>query len=180
MRRGKIYIVHPDRSVQTRPAKSNVAGYLDSKDDRWLLSEQSIFDSRPLAKLSSWDELKEYAPAPPPPKRPAVLAIAGDVGLQPTLSGPDLEVRLKKTKVAAIQDLLAQVGVKDKNQSALVWAMAGVMAICGVAILFMVIVAAAAIFGGEDAGPQPPAPPPSVSVATPNPWMSATSTRNSP
>ncbi len=180
MRKGKVYIVHPDRSVQTRPVKSKVAGYIDSKDDRWLLSEQAIFDARPLAKLSSWDELLEYAPAPPPPKRPAVLAIAGDVGLQPTLSDADLGVRLAKTKVAAIQDLLAQVGVKDNNQSALVWAMAGVMAICGLAILFMVIVAASAIFGGEDAGPAPPAPPPGVSVNAPNPWTSATSTRSSP
>ena len=171
MRKITLYVVHPDRAVTRHSAKVRLPDYLDTKEGRWLFRPQNIFHGKPVADFESWDEFEAWEPLVVPPKAPSALAIAGDVMPQSPipLSGAELTDALKRTPVAAAQDLMTTVGTDDSKRSALIWAMAAVMGVCGLAILFMIIVVAAALLGGDDPAPVQPIAAPGASGTVPPP-----------
>ena len=175
MRRVSLYVVHPDRSVERHPSKVRLPGYLDTKKGRWLFEQHHIFHEKPLAAFGSWDEFLAWRPAVTPPKNPAALAIAGDVVPQSPVPMTDDELAeaLARTPVAAAQDLMTSVGVMDTTRSSLTWAMAGVMAACALAIMFIIVMAALAYLGREADGPQQPELAPAMTQPTPWPWSTA-------
>ena len=181
MRRSSLYIINPDRSVKRHSAKVRLPGYLDNKEGRWLLEQRNIFHDRPLA-FEDWDAFLAWQPEPVTPKNPAVLAIAGDVMLQSPvpITDPELAESLIRPHVAAAQDLMTSVGHSDGHQSALTWAMAGVMAVCAVAIMVIIMMSAATFLGGEPERPRPPELAPSMSAATPWPGLATSTTPQLP
>lgn len=166
-----LYVVHPDRTVSRHGAKVNLPDYLDTKEGRWLLRPQNIFHGKPVADFETWDEFEAWKPLVQPPKAPSALAIEGDIMPQSPerLSDAELADALNRTPIAAAQDLMTAVGTEDSKRSALVWAMAAVMGVCGLAILFMIIVAAAAFLGGDDPAPVQPIPAPGAPGTVPPP-----------
>lgn len=182
MRKMTLYSVHPDRAVERSRAKTKLADYLDTKGGRWFLEQRHIFHNEPLETFETWDEFLKWQPAPVPPKKPAVLVIEGDVLPQSPLPMTDEEfaIRLARTPQSAAQDLMTQVGTMDSSRTILFWAMAGVMAACAVAILFMVVVAAASFLSPEPDRPQPPQLAPAMQQpaeevpAAPQPWFTTT------
>ena len=175
----ELYVVHSDRSVKKHSAKVNLPDYLDTKTGRWIFRPGNIFDAKPLAEFETWADFLGWKPLVGPPVKPAALAIDGDIVPQAPvpMSDEDLSEVLVRTPVAAAQDLMTDVGTTDGKQSALTWALAGVIGACGLAIMIIAIIAAIAFLGSEDDTPAVAQTPPSMSapsapapVGTPWPW----------
>ena len=177
MRKLKLYVVHPDRTVDLHDAKVRLSDYIDTRKGRWLLKQENIFDRKPVAEFESWEEFDNWTPEVMPPRKPSVLAIAGDVVPQSPVPTDDEELvkALMRTPVDAAQDLMTSVGAMDRKQTALTWAAAGVLGVCALAILVILMIAAVAWLGRGGEAPVPPelAPAMTPPVGTPWPWPTA-------
>ena len=181
MRKVDLYVVHSDRSIKKHAAKATLPDYLDTKAGRWLFQPANIFDAQPLAEFESWSDFLGWKPLVGPPKKPAALAIAGDMMPQApvAITDDELATMLTRTPVAAAQDLMTTVGTMDSKQSALTWGLVAVLGACSLAIIVIAMIAAIAFLSGGDDAPAPPETPPSMSaptsaapapVGTPWPW----------
>ena len=174
MRNLKLYIVNPDRSVERHTAKIKLPDYLDTAKGRWIFDQSNIFDSKPLEEFESWDDFINWTPRVVPPRKPAALAIAGDVVPQaPTpMTDDDLAAAIRRVEPDAAQDLMTSVGSMDSGRSMLTWAAAGVLGVCSLGILVIILIAAMAFLGGRGEVPQPAELAPGMTVPAPSgtPW----------